>query len=147
MNRDELETLPEPVFRRVLLDALDDETTGLLERAEKPEVPRKPKYDRKIYKQGAFYWASETTFSDLEWLHNRAASGANDPKWGEKNAKQAQALKRWVDWRRIEPDAVWSGIRDDRDVTGAAPNRNPQMHDKDAPPDAGPAPDLDRIPF
>jgi len=129
MNRAEFLSLPPGVALRILFDALDEDTVDAIERTEMPEIPRSPKYDYMIYRQGGVQWASETDLRGLTWWRDRAqASAAEGGKWAEKDAKNAEALNRWIAYREFYPDAPWSGERNREPVVAAAPTAKPRVY-------------------
>ena len=125
MTREEFSSLPVGVALGILYDI----NAPALVRVLPPETARPPKYDQKIRRKGGYQWASETDTEGIKFWLGRAAAGAEDPKYGDKNVKQAKALKYWLVWREQNPNAVWSGERNKQYVTAAAPLERPMIHE------------------
>ena len=132
MNRDEFTALPLSTALGLLWDVLPEGARAALEDLPTIQPARSPKYDRVIFVRDGLCWASECAAKELQYHYDRAQKGALNPdsKWAEKDGKQAAALRRWLEWRRIEPLTVWSGERNDKRVTAAPPSDRPTVYDK-----------------
>jgi hypothetical protein len=108
---------------------LYDLNSSQLAQTEKPKAARSPKYDHRIGRSGGYQWASETDAESLKFWGDKAAAGVNDEKYGEKNAKNAKALSYWLQWRTENPTAIWTGERNNEQVTACAPSRKPELHE------------------
>lgn len=129
MTRDEFLSLPPGVALRILFDALDEETVHAIDRAEKPEVPRAPKYDYTIYRQNGIQYASETDIRGLTFWRDRAQASANGGgEWAIKDAKNAENLNRWLAWREFFPNEAWSGERNRVELVAAPPSARPRVY-------------------
>ncbi len=122
MSPDTFYSLPPAIALRILVEG-SAKLREIVEASEAPKVPRPPRFDQRISKKGGFMWASECTLDDLTWWFNhkteRAAAGG---AYAEKDAKLAKSLDYWVQWRRVEPIAPWSGERNHEAVTACAPS-------------------------
>lgn len=131
MTRDEFTSLPLAVF----LGLFWDKNSGLrevMERTPKPQLPRPPKYDRRIYRKGGYQWASESALESLCYWHGKYAQSAGQGgEYAERDAKNAKELAFWIAWRRIEPNTVWSGKRNDEQVTADAPRDKPFVYERE----------------
>lgn len=130
MTAEEFFALPPAIALRVLFDSLDEETTASLLAREKPEEPRRPKYDAQLHGKAGFAWASETDLRGLRWFHNRSVEAAarEGNEWATREAKTAANLAKWIAWREWYPDAVWSGVRGDEECVAAPPCAKPKVH-------------------
>lgn len=129
MTAEDFFALPPAIALRVLFDSLDEETTASLLAREKPEEPRRPKYDAQLHGKSGFAWASESDLRNLNWFRNRSLeSAAKGGEWAARDAKMAETLAKWIAWREWYPDAVWSGIRGDEEAIGAPPCGKPRVH-------------------
>jgi hypothetical protein len=140
MTRDEFLALPPSVALRVLFDSLDEETARVIANAEKPVLPKPPKYDQVIFRQGGVMYASECDAESLRFWHKRSVDGFADPKYGESNKKRADSLSRWLAYREVFPGAVWSGERDREPVVAKAPSSKPTVYPRGNAPRRAPAP-------
>jgi hypothetical protein len=133
MTRDELLALPPNVAIKVLLQALAKTVPSLpqeLARIDAPKTPRPPKYDLRISRKGGYQWASETDLEGLRWWLNRfEVSAAEGGQYSDKDAKRAEKLRYWVDWRECYPDTPWSGQRNDEPCKASAPVAKPAVHE------------------
>ena len=128
MDRDAFFALPPAVAVRVLFDALDEDTARAIANAEAPKLPLPPKFDRKIFRQGGFMWASECDMSGLRFWHGKAIEPPSDTKYAEANRKQAEELARWIAWRECYPDTTWSGERDGKQGVARGPSAKPKIY-------------------
>jgi hypothetical protein len=154
MNKEEFQNLPARLALGLAWDALN--LGDKLGAVAAPRPPLPPKYDLKVFRKGGFNWASEMSLESLVFWHRKAIeSSTSGSQYAEKDAKKAANLERWIKWRECEPDVLWAGERDNKKATGAAPSRDPRLHDNEprgatAPPsdqyDDAP-PDDDSIPF
>jgi hypothetical protein len=129
MTREEWIALPPAVALGLLYDwspKVREEATN----TEAPRRPLSPKFDMKIWrKNSSFHWASELTLESLEFWHRLALeSVAKGGEWAEKDAKRASNLERWIAWRKWEPEACWSGERNDKQTTARPPSKSPELH-------------------
>lgn len=95
---------------------------------EAPRAPLPPKFDSRIRRKEGFQWASETDLAGLLFWHGRA-SNSTDEKYREKNEKEAKGLQYWIDYRRAEPSAPWSGERNREQVSAAPPSAKPRVRE------------------
>jgi hypothetical protein len=147
VTREEFFALPPGIALRVLFDALDEETAAAIASTPAIDAPRSPKYDYMIYRQGGVQWASETDLRGLVWWRDRAqASAAEGGKWAEKDAKNAEALNRWIAYREFYPDAPWSGERNREAVVAPAPTAKPRVHPRAGGGAPRPAPKQQEVP-
>jgi len=129
VTRDEFLSLPPAIALRVLFDAIgDDDTRRAIAEAECPEEPRRPKFDRRIFRQGGIQYASETDLEGLRFWHGKALEPPSDPKYAEANRKQAEELARWIAWREWYPNVAWSGERDGKRGQAKPPSAKPALH-------------------
>lgn len=129
MTAEDFFALPPAIALRALFDSLDEQTTASLLAREKPEEPRRPKYDAQLHGKAGFAWASESDARGLHWFRNRSLeSAAKGGEWAAKDTKQAENLAKWIAWREWYPDAVWSGVRGDEQVNAAPPSAKPRVH-------------------
>jgi hypothetical protein len=137
MNREEFARLPLSQALGVLYDA---NVKGYsLESIVAPEPPRAammPKYDTRCRTKGGTVYASECDLGQLQYYFDRASRGT-DPKYAEKNAKEAKALGFFLAWREQNPMALWSGERYQQGVvTAAAPTARPRVTEWEPKPEA-----------
>lgn len=129
MTKDELLSLPPSVAIGLIWDA-----SANLQKAigaiEKPRGPLPPKFDRRIYRNGGFVWASESSLESLTyWLGKKREGAASGSQWAEKDAKEAEQLGRWVAYRTWFPHDPWTGTRGNSEgVRAAAPSKSPRLH-------------------
>lgn len=126
MFRDDFDKLP--IGMRVTLIANKLFARDEFAMDEVPKVPFPPKWDDKIRRKDGYQWASETDLASLRYWHSKAEEGSHSGEYAEKNAKQAKALSYWVAWREAFPSEFWTGGRDRRQVTAAAPSGKPRIH-------------------
>lgn len=129
MTRDEFLSLPAGVALGVLYDAC----AGVIpiESVPLPKIPRSPKFDFAIYRKEGVQWASETDADGLQWWMNRYAdNAANGGEWAAKDEKKAKQVGYWLEWRRADPGAVWSGERNSVQVRAAGPSHKPMVYEK-----------------
>jgi hypothetical protein len=95
-----------------------------------PEVPRPPRFDGRLRREGGFVWYSELDLESLiYWRDKNAKSAEEGGKWAEANRKAADGLEKWVAWRELFPTAQWHGTRgDEKDCVGAVPARKPTVN-------------------
>jgi hypothetical protein len=133
MTREEFLSLPPGVALRILFDALDEDTAEAISKAEKPTVPRAPKYDYTIYRQEGVQYASETSLRSLIFWRDRAqASADGGGQWAAKDAKNAADLNRWIAYREFFPDTAWSGERNNEALVAAPPSDKPRTYPRTA---------------
>lgn len=150
MDRATFAALPVGVALGLLFDA----NPGLAA-MQAPELVKPPRYDRRVYRKGGFVWASEMLCADLIWWREKKReSAASGSQYAEKDAKEAEALSKFVAWREQSPSEPWSGTRGNEDVTAAPPSKFPRLNENTGrrnapPPDEIPADgtDGDGIPF
>ena len=94
-----------------------------------PKVPRCPKYDLKIYRKGGYMWASETDLERLKfWRQRSLDSAAKGGQYADKDTKQAERLKYFIEFRTVESGAI-SLIRGDDMTDARAPAYKPRVID------------------
>jgi hypothetical protein len=126
VQRDEFCGLP----TAIALGLIYDLARAKLEPMPMPRVPLPPKFDGRLGKTGGFIWMSEMDLGSLEWwLGKKTASSLEDNQYAERNAKTADTLAKWVEWRKLFPDARWNGTRGDQRVTAEAPSREPKLQE------------------
>lgn len=136
MTPDEFLALPDALRWKAFLE-VSPKLEAALAHVEAPKVPRSPKYDMKLPKKGGYVWASELALENLQWYLQTALEGAEKPdnQYAEKDAKRAEKLRYWVEWRLTEPSKPWRGERgfddDAHQVTAEAPSHQPQWHEWD----------------
>ncbi len=127
MTRDEFINLPLKLALAVIWDMGGSKR---LEQMRAPEIPRSPRYDGRLGRQGGFVWYSEMDLESLRWWHKaKSESAQKDDQYAERNGKAAAALAKWVEWRELFPAERWRGTRGDDKVTAAAPSREPQLNE------------------
>jgi hypothetical protein len=115
---------------RVVIQVLGPRFAEKLEEIEAPKRPRSPRYDMRISRKGGYQWASETDLEGLRWwLHRFQSSAAEGGKFADKDAKKAEKLAYWVDWREAYPDPQWTGMRNDDAVTAPVPVAKPPVYE------------------
>lgn len=131
MTRDEFEALPAAMRVRVLAQVVLDRKQLAEIKVSKQPLP--PKFDSKIFRQGGFQWASETSIEGLRFWHKRAKEGATKGgEYAEKDRKNAADLERWIAWREWFPESAWQGERNRAPVTAAPPADKPRVHQHEA---------------
>lgn len=129
MDRDAFLKLPPALALRVLFDCLDEETVRAIGNVEAPKEPRCPRFDRTIFRQGGVNYASECSLEGLRFWHKRSVeSAASGGQYADKDRKNAEELARWIAWREWYPDAVWSGERNNQQVTAKPPTQKPTVY-------------------
>jgi hypothetical protein len=94
---------------------------------------RAPKYDRSIArKDGMVQYASECSAKELQYWITQAKKPPKDPKYAEKNQKQATALGYFLAYRLANPTEQWNGERNKFQVTAAPPSDKPAQYPRDA---------------
>ncbi len=122
MTPEEFTQLPPAIALRILLDILPASMTTKLEAVEKPQMPRTPKYDLRVWRKAGFQWASEMSLEGLTFVRNRSLESADKGgDYAEKDAKQAEKLKYWTDYRAVFPDNAVGVIRGEDSVTAEPP--------------------------
>lgn len=130
MTKDELLALPPALALSVLVDALGEKVAERLADMKLPKVPRAPRFDAKVNRKGGFMYASEMDLESLIWWKNRfETSAADGGKYASKDAKRADQLAYWIEWRRVCPTERWTGQRNDEVATAAAPSGKPAVHE------------------
>jgi len=128
MTRDEFLSLPASVALGILYEG-NAKIREIVTASEKPKLPRSPKYDMRVYRKGGWNYASEMELESLQFWHGKAVeSAASGGQYADKDTKKAAGLAYWVEWRRIEPAAAWSGEREHKPCTASPPSRNPALH-------------------
>ena len=136
MTLDEFLSLPDALRWKVFAD-VSPKLEAAISQIEAPRLPRSPKFDQKLPRKGGYVWASELALDNLQWYLQMFKEGAEKPdnQYAEKDAKRAEKLGYWVEWRLVEPSKQWRGERgfgDDAEVvTAEAPSHQPQRHDWD----------------
>jgi hypothetical protein len=129
MTPEEFLSLPAPVALRILFDCLDEDTSAAVLAKEKPKLPLPPKFDQVIFRKEGVMYASECDREGLAFWHKRSLeSAAKGGQYAEKDAKTRDSLARWMAWREVYPDAVWSGERDREPVVAKAPSSKPTVY-------------------
>jgi len=98
-----------------------------LESMEAPRPPQSPKFDHRIRRKDGCQWASETDLEGLRFWHNRAIQ-PGDPKWADKNEKEARSLLFFIKWREANPNALWQGERNHEQFTAKPASSKPTVH-------------------
>ena len=125
MNKAEFCELPPGIALGIVYDLLQREIEGM----PKPFVPRPPKFDGKLTRQGGFWWMSEMDLNSLVyWQGKKRESAQSGSQWAEKDQKVADLLSKWIEWRKLFPEQRWSGTRGDDRMTAAAPSREPALN-------------------
>ena len=125
----------------VALGLLYDATPGLAAMPV-PELVKPPRYDRRVYRKGGFCWASEMLAADLRyWQGRKAESAASGSQYAEKDAKEVEALGKFIAWREQNPSEPWSGTRGNDELTAAPPSKFPKLHESTGPRRAAPPSD------
>lgn len=94
-----------------------------------PVVPRSPRYDGRLGRKGGFCWMSEMTLESLIYWENAKRTSADEGgQYADQNRRTADTLAKWIEWRSIAPDAVWSGTRGEDRATAAPPSREPKLN-------------------
>jgi hypothetical protein len=134
MDRSEFTSLPPAIALGILYDLLV-ELSGI----DAPSVPRSPKFDGKLPRQGGFVWMSEVDLETLEWWYEKKAeSAAGGGQYAEKDAKLVPVLAKWLEWRRVFPFTQWSGTRGDDRAIATFPCKNPKLREWGPRPAGGP---------
>ena len=129
MTPEEFLALPPAVALRILLESLDEETRGTVLSRDKPKLPLPPKFDQMIFRREGVVYASETDLEGLRFWHKKSAeSAAGGGQYAEKDAKRRDSLARWIAWREVYPEAVWSGERDRVALVAKAPSSKPTVY-------------------
>ena len=125
MTREEFASLP----TMIALGLIYDVASSRLRDLPMPEVPKPPLYDGRLGRQGGFVWMSEMQLRDLEWWHSKKQGSAEGGgQYAEKDGKTAATLAKWIAWRRLYPEAAWSGKRGDERATGRPPSGSPVLN-------------------
>lgn len=114
----------------IALGLIYDVASARLRDMPRPQVPRPPKYDDRFTRQrGSFCWCSEMTLDDLVWWRGKKAeSAASGGDFAERDGKWVAKLDKWIEWRRLFPNEVWSGTRGEDRATAKPPSREPELH-------------------
>lgn len=129
MTKAEFLALPMVLQVRLLFEALSEETSRALLDREAPQIPKSPRYDLAIYRQGGNSWASEHSLDGLVWWRNRYKAGAEGGgQYAEQDRKRVTNLDKWVEWRELFPNECWSGTRGNEDVTAKPPTTKPTVY-------------------
>lgn len=140
MNKEQFCALPVAIA----LGLIYDMARPKLEPMPMPRVPLPPKYDGRLGKTGGFVWMSEMDINSLEWwLAKKTESSLKGDQYAERNAKTAETLAKWVEWRKLFPNDRWNGTRGNDRVTAEPPSREPQLQqwdDSKQPPKRGATP-------
>jgi hypothetical protein len=101
---------------------------------------RAPKYDTALPAgSGLVVYASECSAKELQYQITRASKPPSDPKYAESNAKRVKSLGYWLSYRQASPSECWTGERNRRTVTAAAPSDRPEKYPRDAQTGSAPA--------
>jgi hypothetical protein len=130
MTRDEFASLPAGLALSLLWDALPAGVVQSLEAEPVPRVPRSPKFDTACYQRDGVQYASEMDMRDLQWQLDRAQK-PGDPKYADANAKQAKALRYWIEYRRVFPSVPWTGERNRKTVSAPPPTGKARVYDRE----------------
>jgi hypothetical protein len=129
VNREEFTGLPLRLALGVIWDAIG---AGRFEMLPIVQVPRPPKYDGRLTRKGGFWWLSEMDLNSLQfWCAKKKEGAASGSQWAEKDGKLAATMSKWIEWRTLFPNDVWSGVRGDDRATAAAPSREPALRQWD----------------
>lgn len=105
-----------------------------LDQITAPEAPRQvmsPKYDSRMKTKGGYVYCSECDIAQLRYYLDRC-NKPGDPKYADKNARDAKALGYFIAWREQNPDALWVGERYKQgQVEALAPSSRPKVTDWD----------------
>ncbi|HEY3496829.1 MAG TPA: hypothetical protein VGK73_19155 [Polyangiaceae bacterium] len=114
----------------IALGLIYDVASSRLREMPMPPVPKPPRYDGRLGRgNDGFTWMSEMTLRDLEWWENaKRTSAAAGGQYADRDAKTAATLGKWVEWRRLFPETIWSGTRGEDRATALPPQRDPPKH-------------------
>lgn len=132
MTPEEFYSLPVALQLRRLIEAFPQVAAKAMA-GDAPKSPMPPKFDTRIRRKDGFIWASETDASGLRFWITRAEAGG-DPKYAEKNQKEAKALRFFLTWREWFPHERWTGERNHRQETANAPSAKPAIQQWEAKP-------------
>lgn len=125
MTKDEFCSLPVELALSIIWDVASQRLRDM----PAPPVPRRPKYDGRLGRDGGFVWYSELDFESLDfWQKKNAENAAQGGRYAERNGKTARALEKWVTWRRHFPHDQWRGIRGEDKAVAALPVREPTVN-------------------
>jgi hypothetical protein len=125
MTPDEFFSLPVSLQIRRIVEAYPQVAAKAMA-GDAPKPMRAPKYDTRIRRKDGFMWASECDKSTLAFWCGRAKSGG-DPKYADKNAKEAKALEFFMQYRDWFPSERWVGERNRQQVTADPPSSKPTI--------------------
>lgn len=128
MKKEEFCALPTAIAMGLLWDASAKirVTIGAM---EAPHIPQPPRFDSMQFRKGGYNFVSEMTLESLEFWKKKAEESANaGGQYAEKDAKRAKNLEYWIAWRRVFPEAIWSGERNHEIVTAKPPSKSPELH-------------------
>lgn len=113
----------------IALGLIYDVASERLRNIPMPHVPKPPLYDGRLSKGGdGFVWMSEMLLRDLEWWEAAKLKSAETVnQWTDQNKKSAATLAKWIEWRRVFPNEIWSGKRGEARATAALPSREPKL--------------------
>lgn len=134
MTPEEFFALPVAIQLKKLFDAYPQMAAKVMA-GEPMRAPFAPKFDTRIRVKGGYIWASETSLESLRFWHGRAKSGG-DPKYKEKNEKDAKALSFFIIWREWFPVERWTGERNRQQVTADPPSGKSTVREWEAKSDA-----------
>ncbi len=127
MSPDEFAGLPPAMALAII--AGHPSLAKFLDAQELPKIPRTPKYDCKIFRKGGYMWASETDLEGLKFWRQRSLDSAEKGgKYADKDTKQAERLKYFIEYRAVSDGAI-SLIRGDDMVDARAPSYKPRVID------------------
>ena len=130
MTRDEWCGLPLSMALGVIYDEAPAVMRAAIEDAPKPRVPFAPKFDTACYQSAGIQYASEMDLRDLQWQLDRATK-PSEPKYADANAKQAKALRYWIEYRRVFPSAPWTGERNRKTVSAPPPAGKARVYERE----------------
>jgi hypothetical protein len=130
VTRDEWCGLPLSMALAVIYDEAPPAMRGAIDDAPPPRVPFAPKFDTACYQRDGVQYASEMDLRDLQWQLDRAQK-PGDPKYADANAKQAKALRYWIEYRRVFPSVPWTGERNRKTVSAPPPTGKARVYDRE----------------
>lgn len=129
MTREQFLALPQVLQIRLLFESLGEDATRNLLARETPTVPKPPRYDMAIYRQGGNSWASEHSLEGLVWWRNRFKTSADaGGQYAEADAKRVINVDKWIAWREMFPADCWGGTRGEEEAVAKPPSTKPTVY-------------------